>query len=436
MATAAKIKHLRWYIATLLFLVTVINYIDRQTLSVAIPVIRDEFGLTNSDYAHIVFAFMLAYTIMQAVSGKVVDWLGTRKALSLFIVWWSIADVLHAAARSVWGFSLFRFLLGMGEAGNWPGAVRVIAEWFPPKERALAAGIFNSGSGLGAVLAPPLISGIILALGWRQAFVATGLLGFVWLGLWLLLFQVPEKHPRLAADELKVIWGDEQQRGPAESAAPAWLILFRYRQLWGLILGRMLSDPVWWFYVFWLPEYLRRQRAFSMAMIGLFGWIPFLGAAIGNFAGGGASSHLIKRGWSTGGARLTVLGCSAIVMIAGVPAVLTSNAWYSLALITLAVFAYSSWAANVITLPTDIFPKPVVASVYGVTGTAAGLSGMAFTLVTGKVVDRFSYLPIFVAAGILPILAALAVWIVIGKVEPIGIISRTRVSTPVLREIR
>jgi len=415
----SKFKKLRWLIATLLFLATVINYIDRQTLSIAIPVIRDELGITNSDYSRIVFAFLLAYTIMQVVSGKVIDRLGTRTGFSIFISWWSIASILHMFANTVAGFSFFRFLLGMGEAGNWPGSVKTIAEWFPAKERALAAGFFNSGSSLGAVIAPPLISWIIISYGWRKAFLITGALGFFWLIAWLYLYHTPERHPRISAKELSEIKEGRPISGEATGSELRWVDLFRYRQLWALMAARILSDPVWWFYVFWLPEYLKRQRNFSIALIGMLAWIPFLFADIGNFVGGGTSSYLIKRGWSVGRARKTVMCISAAAMVAGIPAVLTSNSGYSLALISLVTLAYSSWAANLITLPTDIFPKEVVASVYGVAGTAAGIGGMSFTLITGVVVDRFSYVPIFIAAGLLPILAAITLVLLIGKVEPI-----------------
>jgi ACS family hexuronate transporter-like MFS transporter len=427
-----KIKYLRWYIATLLFLATVINYIDRQTLSIAFPVIRDQYGMSNTDYSQIVFAFLLAYTIMQVVSGKVIDWLGTRKGFALFISWWSVAGLLHALSQSVMQFGLFRFLLGMGEAGNWPGAVKAIAEWFPPKERAVAAGFFNSGSSLGAVIAPPLISWIIIQFGWREAFLITGGIGFIWLAAWLFLFQVPEKHERLTAEELGRIRAGREPETAARERSLRWIDLFRHRQLWGLMLGRILSDPVWWFYVFWLPEYLKRQRDFSIAMIGMFAWIPFLAADIGNFVGGGASSYLIKRGWKVGTARKAVMFISAVAMVAGIPAALTPSAAYSLALISLATLAYSSWAANMITLPTDIFPRESVASVYGIAGTAAGIGGMIFTLLTGVVVDRFSYLPIFIAAGILPIIAALVVVALIGEVEQILTERRNLNSAPAL----
>jgi MFS transporter, ACS family, hexuronate transporter len=414
------IAHLRWYIVACLFLATLINYVDRQTLSIAVPVIRDEYGLSNSDYSWIVSAFLLAYTIMQFLAGRIIDRLGTKLGFAVFFTWWSLAAMAHAFARNVVGFGCFRFLLGMGEAGNWPGAVKAVAEWFPAEERALAAGFFNSGSSLGAVVAPPLITWIIVEWGWRAGFAATGAAGLAWLILWIVVYDSPEKHAHLAPKELALIQSGSPRLDRTESEL-AWSHLFRYRQLWGLVLGRALSDPVWWFYVFWLPEYLKRQRGFSLVMIGKFAWIPFFAAGIGGFAGGTASSWLVRRGWNVGRARKTVLVVSAAIMTCGIPAALTPDASWSLAFVSVATFAYAGWAAVLIAIPTDVFPKEVVASVYGITGTAAGFSGMIFTMITGKVVDHFSYVPVFVAAGILPLIAAVSMVTLIGEIAPLAI---------------
>lgn len=379
----------------MLFLATVINYVDRQTLSVLAPELRDRFHMSNTDYSRIVFAFLLAYMIMQSGSGRIMDRLGTRRGFSLTIGWWSIAAVLHATANSALSFGAFRFLLGLGEAGNWPGGVKVVSEWFPPKERAFAIGFFNSGSTLGAIIAPPLVAWIALTWGWRQAFWMTGSLGFLWLVLWLATYHVP---PAAAAE-----------RG--ERPQIPWLPLFRYKQLWGLVGSRMLADPVWWFYVFWLPEYLKRERHFGLAAIGYFAWIPFLTADIGNLLGGWLSGHLIRRGFPVLRARKVVMVASAALMVAGIPAVLCQDASLSLALISLVTMAYSMWAANVLTLPADLFPQQVVASVSGASGTGAAFGGMIFMLLIGIVVDRFSYVPVFIAAGIMPLAAAsLILW--------------------------
>jgi ACS family hexuronate transporter-like MFS transporter len=390
-------------VAGLLFLATIINYVDRQTLSVLAPSLRDQFRMSNTDYSRIVFAFLLAYTFGQSGSGKIMDWLGTRRGFSLTMVWWSVAAMLHATANSVLHFGLFRFLLGLGEAGNWPGGVKAVSEWFPARERAFAIGLFNSGSCLGAVVAPPLVAWIALEWSWRAAFLFTGSLGFLWLALWLALYRLPGEHPWITRQEREHI---ERNSGAAEGTKVRWVELLGYKQVWGLVLARMLSDPVWWFYVFWLPEYLRRERNFSLAMIGYFAWIPFLTADAGNFVGGGISSYLIKRGWPVLRARKTVMFTSAAVMLAGLPAVLTGSPTLAVALISLATLAYSSWAANILTLPADLFPRAVVASVSGLSGTGAAIGGMIFTLVIGVVVDHFSYLPVFTAAALMPLGAA------------------------------
>jgi len=400
-----QIRHLRWWLAGLLLAATVINYLDRQTLSVLAPLLRDLFQMSNTEYSRIVFAFLLAYTFMQSGSGRILDWLGTRRGFSLTILWWSVAAMLHAAANSALHFGLCRFLLGLGEAGNWPGGVKAVSEWFPARERAFAIGLFNSGSCLGAVVAPPLVSWIALTWSWRAAFLLTGALGFLWLAAWLVLYRPAREHPWLTPQERAHVFSDA--RAEAAPARPVrWVELFRYRQAWGLVLARMLADPVWWFYVFWLPEYLRRERNFSLAMIGYFAWIPFLTADVGNFIGGGMSSWLVKRGWPVLRARKVVMFASAAVMIAGLPAVLTASPALALGLISLATLAYSSWAANVLTLPADLFSGNIVASVSGLSGTGAGLGGMTFMLVVGVVVDRFSYVPVFSAAALMPLAAA------------------------------
>jgi ACS family hexuronate transporter-like MFS transporter len=383
--------HTRWWVASLLFLATVINYVDRQTLSVLAPELRARLHMTNADYSHVIFAFLFAYMLMQSGSGRLMDVLGTRRGFSLTIAWWSAAAILHAAANSAFAFGAFRFLLGLGEAGNWPGGVKVVSEWFPPKERAFAIGFFNSGSTLGAVFAPPVVAWVALHWGWRQAFVLTGSLGFLWLLLWLGTYQAPTQS---------------LEKNVQGSAEVQWRRLLRYRQVWALVLARMLADPVWWFYVFWLPDYLKQARHFTLAEIGYFAWIPFVTAGMGNLFGGWASGYLIKRRIAVLRARKIVMGASAIAMMAGIPAVRSPDATTALILICVVTMAYSVWAANVLTLPADIFPQEVVASVSGLSGTGAALGGMMFTLLIGLVLDRWSYVPVFVMAGIMPLAAA------------------------------
>jgi len=399
-------KHQRWFIAALLFGATAINYVDRQVLSLLAPVLRDQFRISNSEYSHIIFAFLLAYMIMQGVSGKLMDRFGTRRGLALTISFWSAASVLHAAARSAAGFTVFRFLLGVGEAGNWPGAVKAVAEWFPARERALATGFFNSGSIVGAMIAAPAVPWIALRYGWRTAFVATGMLGFLWLIPWLVVSsRQPDQH-RASAEESVALPACERHTKQASVGPARWRDLLAYRQVWALVFCRMFADPIWWFYVFWLPEYLARERNFTLSMIGHSSWIPFFTAGIGSFAGGLASSRLVARGWSPVKSRKTVMVVSAMGILAGTPAVLASSWPAALALISMATFAYSCWATNVLSLPADLFPSRVVASVSGLSGTGGALGGMLFTLLTGALLDRFSYTPVFAIAGLMACAAA------------------------------
>jgi len=408
---------LRWFIVSLLFLATVINYVDRQTLSVLAPVLREQFHMSNTDYSRIVFAFLLAYMIMQSGSGRLMDKLGTRVGMTLTVGWWSVAAMLHAAANSVLSFGMFRFLLGMGEAGNWPGGVKAVSEWFPPKERAFATGFFNSGSTFGAIIAPPLVTWIALRWGWQPAFLMTGALGFLWVVLWLLFYRSPQDHPWLGERERAYILEGQKEDDATSATTVRWRDLLHYREMWGLVLARMTADPVWWFYVFWLPEYLKRDRNFSMTMIGYFAWIPFLTADIGCLVGGWISGRLIRRGWPVLKARKAVMSVSMVLMLSGIPAVLIDSPAAAIALISLATFSYSCWAPNILTLPADIFPKGIVASASGLSGTGAALGGMLFTLVIGKVVDHFSYVPVFVAAGVMPLVA---LSFVLRMVKPVG----------------
>jgi len=393
-------RRLRWWVAGLLFLATVINYLDRQALSLLAPMLRDLFGISNTEYARILFAFLLAYMIMQAGSGRLMDRLGTRRGFALSIAFWSVAAVLHAAARSALGFGAARFLLGLGEAGNWPGAVKAISEWFPSRQRGTAIGFFNSGSIVGALVAPLVVPWIALRFGWQAAFLLTGALGFLWLVPWLWFYHRPEAHPGISQGELEEIRADA---GPPPGPAVPWRHLLRHRDVWALFAGRMLADPVWWFYAFWLPEYLKRERGFSMELIGELSWIPFLTAGIGSILGGMASGRLIRGGRRGVTARKVVMGASALGMLAGIPAVFSAHVAVCLALISTVTFAYAAWAANILVLPADIFPNDVVASVTGIAGTGAAIGGMAFTLATGFAVDHYSYAPVFVAAGLMPV---------------------------------
>ena len=270
-----KIRHLRWYICALLFFASAINYIDRQTVSVLKGQLQGDLGWSESDYGWIIFSFQVAYAIMMTIWGRVIDRLGTRLGYALTVAWWSVAAMSHALARGALSFGAARFFLGASEAGNTPAAIKAAAEWFPPKERALAAGILNAGTNVGAMLAPPLVVWLTLRWDWQVAFIVTGALGFVWVIVWLFLYHAPAQHPHITEDELHHVQaGTEDAVTPPQARTP-WMELLRYRQTWGFIIAKFMTDPVWWFYVFWLPSYLQQARGFSLAMIGYFAWNPF-----------------------------------------------------------------------------------------------------------------------------------------------------------------
>lgn len=382
---------------SLVFWATVVNYLDRQALSVAAPVLREQFHMSNVEYSRVVFAFLFAYTIMNGVSGPMIDRLGTRLGYALCIAWWSVAAILHAFATGAVSLGVFRFLLGMGEAGNWPAGVKVVAEWFPERERALASGLFNSGSAVGAILAPPVVAFILLRFGWQSAFLAVGFSGFLWLAFWWPTYRAPA-----------------ETGGTVLRAPPAWT-LFRTRFVWSFTLSKIFFDPVWYFYIFWFPEYLKNARHFDMASIGKFAWIPFLVAGFGNIFGGMLSSFLLSRGWSVTNARKSSITFFILLMMAAIPAVLAPSPWISIAWVSVAMTGYTGALANMLALPADVFPRESVGSVYGLASMGSGFGGMLFTLITGWVVDHYSYTPVFIGFGILPLLCAAVLWTLTGK---------------------
>ncbi|MCU1266959.1 MAG: major facilitator superfamily 1 [Acidobacteria bacterium] len=422
-----KLRGLRWWIVGLVFLATLINYVDRLTISVLPPVITKDLGLSNTEFGGIVVWFLFAYTISQGVSGKVYDKVGTRLGFTFSIIIWSVAAMAHAFARGLTSLSIFRFVLGFGEAGNWPGAAKTVAEWFPVRQRAFGMAIFNSGAAIGSVLAPPLIVFLQLKYGWQTTFLVTGTLGFLWLVLWLLFYQTPERHPWLTNEEFRLIregqsspdGGKEfaaQNESEAE-AAPRWRDLLRYRQVWGIVIARFLTDPVWWLYITWLPLYLANARGFSLAKIGLFAWVPYVAADAGSLAGGWLSGFLIGRGWTVDRARKVVILCAALLMPAGIIAAFVSSPMAALALIGVVLFGFQVWINNVQTMPSDFFSVKAVASVAGLGGTGAGIGSMIFIFTTGWVVDHFSYTPILVAAGLLAPLGTLVLFTVAGPIR-------------------
>jgi ACS family hexuronate transporter-like MFS transporter len=403
-----KIKNLRWYVAAMLMAVTCINYLDRQSLAVAQTELERLFHMTNTDYGTIGFAFLLAYGIMHPFMGRIIDWMTTRRGLALAVSFWSLINMCHALAGSVFSFAAFRAMLGVGEAGNFPGAAKAVAEWFPAKERAMATGLFNVGAGLGAAIAPPLVGLLIIHWGWQAAFIGTGLIGFVWVGLWLILYQQPEKHPRLSPNELHYIRsGQIDEREKQESVRKGiWKEALQRKELWALVLARLLSDPVWLFYTLWLPKYFKTARGFDIKQIAMFVWIPFVAADLGSIAGGAISAWFVKRGYDVIKARKIALCISACMMPMAIPAVFVDNWLLALLFVSIPTFGHQSWAASILTLPADLFPKRMVASVYGMSGTLGILFGAAVQVIVGRVVDMSSYVPVFVAAAFMHPIAA------------------------------
>jgi len=411
------VRGLRWWIVGLVFLATFINFLDRLTISILGPVLTKDLGLTNQQFGSLTIWFLAAYTLSQGLSGLFYDRVGTRRGFTWSVTIWSIAASAHAFARSLSSLSALRFVLGVGEAGNWPGAAKVIAAWFPPRERAFAMGIFNSGVAIGNIVAAPLIVYLQIRFGWRAAFLVTGSLGFIWLAGWLLFYESPERHRSITPEEFALI---TEGRVTQTSAPMRWRALLRYRQTWAIVLARFITDPVWWLYITWLPKYLSDARGFSLKEIGMFAWLPYVTADAGSLGGGWLSGRLMARGWTTDRARKTVVVAGAVLMLAGIPAAMASTAGAALACIACVTMGFQVWINNVQTLPSDIFEERAVASVAGLGGVGAGLGAMLFTYATGYVVDRtHSYTPMLVTAGLLPILGTAILFKVGGKIRRI-----------------
>lgn len=396
-------RGLRWWIIGLVFLATLINFIDRLTISILGPVITTDLGLSNTEFGSLTVWFLAAYTVSQGLSGRLFDRVGTRRGFTISVLVWSAAATAHAFARSLRGLSVLRFVLGLGEAGNWPGAAKVIAQWFPARERGFAMGIFNSGVAIGNIVSPPLIVFLQHAYGWQTAFLVTGSLGFAWLALWLLFYESPDRHPSITPEERALI---ADGRAAAAAVGPmSWRELLKYRQAWAIVGARFVTDPVWWLYITWLPKYLADARGFSLKDIGLFAWLPYVTADAGSLGGGWLSGHLIARGWTVSRARKTVIVIGALFMLGGIPAALAVSAGWALVWIACVTFGFQTWINNVQTLPSDVFEPRAVASVAGLGGVGAGIGAMLFTHATGIVVDRtHSYTPMLVTAGFLPII--------------------------------
>lgn len=434
-ASLARRGHYRWVICALLFVAATINYIDRQVISILKPTLQTEFGWSEIDYGDVVFAFQLAYACGLLFAGRMMDWLGAKKGFAIAIVIWSVAAMAHAEAAvfgpafaaalalagltysgSVAGFMLARLALGVGESGNFPAAIKVVAEWFPKRERALATGIFNSGTNVGVLLAAFIVPWVTLSYGWYWAFIATGALGFVWLLLWLPLYGQPETHPRVGAAELACIRSDP----PDAAARIPWRTLLPHRQTWAFAIAKFLTDPIWWLYLFWIPDFLNRNYGIDLKTIGLPLVTIYLVADVGSIGGGWLSSALIKRGWSVNAGRKTAMLACALAVV---PIPLASHArdlWFAVLLVSIAAAAHQGWSANLFTLVSDTFPRQAVGSVVGIGGMAGAIGGMLIAKVTGAVLQATgSYLPVFLIAACAYLVALAIVQLLMPRLEPV-----------------
>ncbi|MBI4659520.1 MAG: MFS transporter [Verrucomicrobia bacterium] len=386
----------RWIICGLLFFATTINYIDRQIIGILKPELSEKLGWNELDYSNVVFAFQVAYAIGYAGGGWLMDRVGVRLGYAAAVLFWSLAAMGHGLARSVAGFCAARFGLGLAEGGNFPAAVKSVSDWFPRKERALATGIFNAGSNVGALITPLLVPWLTVKFGWPTAFLVTGALGFCWLIAWWLLYQDPEQHPRLSAGELAYIRHD-----PADPPVKiSWRELLRYRQTWAFVVGMFLSSPIWWFYLYWIPDFLNKQHGLNLLELGPPLVAIYLMTDVGSIGGGWLSSWLIKRGWSVNAARKTAMLACAVCVVPVFAASSVSNLWVATVLIGLAASAHQGFSANLYTLVSDTAPRQVVSSIVGIGGMAGAIGGMFIAKLAGYILQwTGSYLPLFVIAA-------------------------------------
>lgn len=434
-----RVGRQRWIICTLLFFAATVNYIDRQVIGILKPTLATEFGWTESDYSWIVFAFQTAYAIGLLFVGNLMDRFGTKKGFSFSIIVWSIGAMLHAWAvpigvaviglmvaigfdsstlgfsASVIGFMIARFILGIGEAGNFPASIKTVAEWFPKKERALATGIFNSGTNIGALATPLIVPWIAITWGWYEAFIITGIIGFIWLVFWLIFYHKPEEHPRLSKAELDYIQSDPQE----PTVKIPWKNLFPHRQTWAFAVGKFLTDPIWWVYLFWLPDFLNKQHGLDLKNFGIPLAIIYIIADVGSIGGGWLSGFFIKRGWSINKSRKTAMLICALAVVPIIFASMTSNLWVAVILIGIAAAAHQGWSANIFTLTSDMFPKQAVGSVVGIGGMAGAIGGMFIAKLVGYILDSTgSYVPIFAIAASAYLIALLVIHLLAPKLEP------------------
>lgn len=407
----------RWFILSLLFLVTTNNYLDRIVFSVLIPVIREDLHISTEYYSYITGAFQFAYTVGFLFMGKLIDRLGARIGYAASITWWSIAACMHALARSVLQLGIWRGVLGLGESGNFPAAIKVVAEWFPKKDRAFATGIFNAGTNVASMIGPPIFVWMASHYSWRDCFLITGATGFILALIWWFAYRLPEKHPSVNAQELAYIRSDAE--GPAGPQI-GWMAVLRYKETWGFALAKFLTDPVWWFYLVWLPPYLYDVRKFELTQIGWALPVVYLMADIGSVGGGWLSGALMRRGWPNHKARKTAMGICAGLMPVAAMSVLAPSPVLAIALVSIATASHQGWSANLFTTTSDVFPRQAVASVTGIGGCLGGVGGVIFSaLIPGYIVSHFGYTPVFLAMGCFHLTALFLVHKLLGRMQPV-----------------
>jgi MFS transporter, ACS family, hexuronate transporter len=415
---AARVGRYRWVICALLFFATTINYIDRQVIGILARDLQSIIGWSEIDYGNIVAAFNGAYALGLLVSGRLIDRFGTKIGYGVAIAFWSLAGMATALTRSAFGFGVARAALGLGEAANFPAAIKTVAEWFPKKERALATGIFNAGTNVGAIIAPLLVPVIAIKFGWQWAFILTGAIGFIWLLFWLPIYRKPEQHPRLSKAELAYIQSDPPD--PPSAHVP-WIQLIPHRQTCAFAIGKYLTDPIWWFYLYWIPNFLRQKHGLDLATVGPPLIAIYLIADVGSIGGGWLSSSLIKRGWTVNRARKTAMLICALLVTPIVFASQVASLWAAVGLIGLAAAAHQGWSANIFTMTSDMFPRRAVGSVVGIGGMAGAMGGATLAVATGYVLDRTggNYMIIFAIAGAAYLVALAIMHMLTPGLEPV-----------------
>jgi ACS family hexuronate transporter-like MFS transporter len=408
----------RWFVLTLIFLITTNNYLDRTVFSVLIPIIRDDLHIQTEQYGYIVGAFQFAYAAGFLVAGGLIDRFGTRIGYAVSVLWWSVAACLHALSRSALQLGLWRGLLGFGEAGNFPSAIKAVAEWFPKKDRAFATGIFNAGTNVATMVGPPLFVWMAMRFGWRECFLITGSTGFLLSVVWWAVYRLPDVHRSVNRKELAYIRSDAAEQSKAPKIG--WAAMLRYKESWGFALGKFLTDPVWWFYLTWLPPYLYDVRKFNMLEVGWALPVVYLMADVGSVGGGWLSGFLIRRGWPHYRARKTVMGLSAGLMPVAAMSALVSSPVVAIALVSLANASHQGWSANLFTTTSDVFPTQAVASVVSFGGCMGALGSVIFaSLIPGYVVSHLGYTPVILCMGFLHLTAFLVVHKLLGKLKPV-----------------